>query len=181
MNSLFHIFKSYKAIKNSMQHQGGSEEKDWPFFGIKEAKAEEFFYNSIHNFINNILNINDKNIGFKEVKYTEFGDDLPEFLDLMKKCIPNLKIIFNYRNLDDVVVSAWNKNKNKNDLKNILFNFENLCNNYHNLNPNWTRTIRYDDYINDSLKISPIFEFLGFEANLNKVNSILEKKLMHGK
>jgi len=183
MNVLFSLYRSYRALNDAMKYGYNSKNMDWPFFGIMETRPKNFFYNSVSNFIDNVLNIkeNVKTIGFKEVKYDQFGNDLPDFLDLMKECIPNLKIVFNYRNLDDVTISAWNKNRDQNKLKDSLSKFEDLCNNYHRSNNDWTIVIKYDEYLKDNSKLIPLFRFLDCIVDLEKVKLVLDKKLLHGK
>lgn len=186
-NLLYFAFQSYLATEDAMKHiqQGGVTAVDWPFFGAEHMKKEQYFCSVVSAFIEDILNVEPKNskmnIGFKEVKYDEFGENLPRFLDLMKKCVPNLKIVFNFRNLDDVSKSAWNARRKKEILVTALSNFEALAESYTEEHKGFAKIIKYDDYLEDTQILADLSAFLDISYDALKVKSILAKKLNHGK
>lgn len=186
-NMLYYVFQSFLAAEDAMQYiqKGNITAVDWPFFGAEFFDKEKYFCGVLSSFVDNILKIPQnskvKHIGFKEVKYTEFGEKLPRFIDLMRQCIPNLRVIFNFRNLDDVSKSAWNARMDKETLLKSLSNFEKIANEYANTHDSFASVVVYDRYLEDIKILERLFKFLDIPYDEMKVKSVLEKKLKHGK
>lgn len=193
-NALLGIWSAYKSIKTSKIHvntKKGSD-VDWPYYSAESFEEEVFFAKSLQAFIDSCILVNglkkdaflSKNIsyrGFKEVKYEEFGEDLHDFLDKVTSLIPNCKIVFNFRELEDVSKSAWNINKNKKNLIDSLKDFEERCVDYYSKNKKKCYLLNYDSYINDPSKLIDLFSFLEVELKASVVENFLNKKLSHGK
>jgi hypothetical protein len=123
----------------------------------------------------------ENNIGFKEVKYTDFGDDLVPFLVLLNETIPNLKIVFNFRDHESVANSAFQRKVPKNDLLKKLELFEKQAITFNNKYPKSSVVLSYEQYVANADGFEKLFEFLGVEYDAELAANVLSKKLMHCK
>jgi hypothetical protein len=182
-NALFYLYKSYKAILYSKQHAKNKTPQDWPFYLAEKYDENQFFEDNVNSFINNIIKPNamENNIGFKEVKYTDFGDDLVPFLVLLNETIPNLKIVFNFRDHESVANSAFQRKVPKNDLLKKLELFEKQAITFNNKYPKSSVVLSYEQYVANADGFEKLFEFLGVEYDAELAANVLSKKLMHCK
>ena len=123
----------------------------------------------------------DKNIicyGFKEIRYlklVESGIELADYLNFLNKVFPNVALIFNVRNLDDVVKSVLWRNKESTSTIASLQKLERDFQAYRDTHPENTFWISYEDVISKSDRLKSLFAFLGVEYSETKIDSVLSK------
>ena len=175
-NFCFHLFKSYNAIVTTKEHKNtNSTTNAW--YGASLLDEKKFIHQT-KNLIKEFLladKISDKNItcyGFKEIRYLNEMDSFFEYLEFLKKIFPKVAYIFNTRNLDDVVKSAWFAKEEPEELKKRILKLESLfaeyCGRYEN-----GFHITYEEVVSKSRKLEEMFMFLGVKYEPEKIDHVL--------
>ena len=114
--------------------------------------------------------------GFKEIRFgnaTSY-DVFRKELDFLKELFPHAKFIFNTRNLEKMLQSAWwaeNKEKSRQILEKQSQFFEKYSAN----NPEFTYQLTYEDLINNSKNLNDMYQFLGEPFELEKYKAVLSR------
>lgn len=176
------LYSAYKSIVNTVELQGNSGQKTTsPFYGSFTFDPQ-IFLSDCYSLISKQLGVDLEDgvscWGFKEIRYTATeiknreGYDLKGFLDFLNKVLPETGVIFLGRNHDDVVNSAfWKQRKPQEAISDIL-KFESEAKEWmlKNKNSIW---IDYSNIINLDSKIKSLYLFLGAEYNAKKAESVL--------
>lgn len=171
-NFCYGLFKSYQALKKVVQEkvkEGKSPTS--PFYG-SNFFDELLFKDDMKKLLKKQLGIdsesNVKCWGFKEIRYTpeglneKWGYSLKSYLDFINEVFDSSAFIFLTRNHDDVLDSAFWKNKKKDRaLENIIaFEKESLDWSSRFSNTYW---IDYKDIVSVGGKLEGLYRFLGFK------------------
>lgn len=180
-NLCLHLFRAYKALLNSKKHGNTSNLNTDPFFMAHKYNSERFLQDAYILIKNQIVgsNPNIKYWGFKEIRYTKVNflpdESLVDYLDFLRQLFPNCAFIFLTRNHVDVIRSGFWKKMNPEKVREILIDFEDKINFYHEKNKNFTYIIDYNDIKTLSNKLKYLFEdFLGFSYN----EKVIKEKLL---
>ena len=114
--------------------------------------------------------------GFKEIRYYELLKlkiELKDYLDFMQLVFPQVAIIFNTRNLDDVIKSAIWREKDKYQSIARLMKLEQDFKSYNKAYPENTFSLTYEDVISKSENFKSLFDFLGCEYSSAKIDNVL--------
>lgn len=118
--------------------------------------------------------------GFKEVRYVRVPEvDLLEYLDFLGDVFPNLGIVFNTRNLDEVVKSGWWKAKKNKETKKLLSKVEAGFREYSSRNDHCF-TISYADVVGKTKVLKDLYDFIGAEYNEKRIDDVLAKPHSYG-
>ncbi len=175
-NFCFHLFKSYNAIVTAKKHKNANSTTN-AWYGASLLDEKKFIHQTKHLVKEFLLadKISDKNItcyGFKEIRYLEEMDSFFEYLEFLKNIFPNVAFIFNTRNLDDVVKSAFMKEEEPEELKKRILKLESLfaeyCKRYEN-----GFHITYEDVVSKSRKLEEMFRFIGVKYEPEKIDNVL--------
>jgi hypothetical protein len=172
----FHLFKSYNAIVTAKEHGKKNSPTD-AWYGASLLDEKKFIHQT-KNLIKELLladKISDKNIicyGFKEIRYDDEMDSFSEYLEFLKNIFPNVAFIFNTRNLDDVVKSAWFVKEEPEELKKRILKLESLFTEYCGRYENGFH-ITYEDVVSKSRKLEEMFRFLGVKYEPEKIDNVL--------
>ena len=183
-NTLFPLFQSYKRSCTTKEYiNKKSSLVSHPWYGVNDIDPERYARRLAKVFIDEIINPAEKArvIGFKEIRYPDIAnrDTLEEYIGFIRRFFPNSYIIFNKRNLEDVLKSGWWKNWPMEKVMAKLEPFDRWMQTYHSEHPDFTYIISYDDYKDDSDAFRGMFEFLGEEMDEVKVRDAMSKKLLH--
>ena len=166
-----HNFKNHKHYSNTTSPWYGANLLDIPLF-----------LNYCQSMIRDLLLADyqqDKSIncyGFKEIRYYYLIDskiELKDYLDFLNKVFPQAAFIFNVRHLDDVLKSILWRDLDESITRPKLLKLESEFKAYHQLNPENTFLISYENVISKSEKLKSLFTFLGAEYLESKVDNIL--------
>ncbi len=184
-NFCYHLFKAYKALKNTQIYKGKEEDNPrHPWFGYNSLDVN-FYLDQTSDLIKKLLlaeQTTDPKIscyGFKEIRYMQkyHIKDFFEYLEFLKKVFPKVAFIFNTRNHDDVLASGWwekmDSDQVRKEIIDLEANFRGYCQDYDN-----AFLIDYKDVVLKSDKFMSMFEFLGVKYDAQKIDSILRVK--HG-
>ncbi|RLA70558.1 MAG: hypothetical protein DRG30_09145 [Epsilonproteobacteria bacterium] len=187
-NALFPLFQSYKYACAAKDHEDeNSLLVDHPWYGANEIDTERYARKLTKVFIEEILNPNEATrvLGFKEIRYADITnlEKLEEFVKFIRIFFPNSYIIFNRRNLEDVLKSAikagWWKNLSNEKILDKHEKFDRWMVKYSNEHPDFTYIVSYDDYKDNSDAYREMFDFIDEDRNEEKVKEVMSKKLTH--
>ncbi len=176
-NFVYHLFKSYCAIKMTKDNKRGKNPQK-PWFGA-HLIDDKYFISASRQLIERLLlgdhvdNSKVSCLGFKEIRYLNIMDNLKDYLNYLKNMFPKACFVFNFRNKNDVSNSGWWKTENKDGLIKKLEMFEAICLEYCNTNPEFCFCINYKDVVEKTEKLKELFNFIGATYNERKIDHIL--------
>ncbi|MEO8927800.1 MAG: sulfotransferase [Caulobacteraceae bacterium] len=120
--------------------------------------------------------------GFKEVRYSDMGaEKLSEFLAFVREIYPRAAIVFNSRNLDDVVTSGWWRNVPRAALRIQLARFDAFAGEYARVNPDHAIHVRYDAIVDpDRREVARLLSFLGETLAADRTDGVFAVKHSYG-
>lgn len=176
-NAIFHLFEFYEKLILNKQKNSNQTGPNNPFYGAA-LLDEESVLKHIQNMVRDILladKVNNPDFfcyGFKEISYIKYPDKLFSYLDFLVRIFPNVGFIFNTRNIEDVIKSAWWANidpeKAKSDLHKIEELFDEYCENHSN-----SFQITYEEIVANDQGLKAMFDFIGAEYSRSTVDRIL--------
>ena len=118
--------------------------------------------------------------GFKEVRYDSVpAEDFSDYLKFLDCVFPNLGIVFNVRNIDEVLKSGWWKSKKHKETKRLLMETEQRFMEYASSDSNCF-VISYSDVVNKTQSLKELYDFIGAEYNEASVNDVLSRPHSYG-
>lgn len=173
-NFIYQLFNSLKCIILTKQKfKGLYPNSAW--YGAS-ALDPKLFLQHIRAMLKQLL-IADKPIntiaayGFKEIRYPKIPDFF-EYLWFLNQVFPKVAILFNTRNLDDVLKSDWWVKESSDEARTALTALEEKMKEYCRQNNNGF-LIDYDDVIHKSDNLVRLFDFLGAEYNSGRIDQVL--------
>lgn len=183
-NYVYHIFLSIKSARAAQNEFGKTKPKapTHPWWGIDKlniAELEKALSIALENSL--VSNTNARVLGFKEVRYPKIMEDgnLDEYLYFITKTFPHSVLIFNFRNLDDVMKSKWwaradTTARAKN--REMLENFESCCKTYHQRHQDSSYIVKYESLVRDTKEAEKLVRFLGEELSESSITALLNKR-----
>lgn len=173
--ALYTLFESYKGVLNAQQYRDfvmESHRQTSPWFGLSDINVDEYGKKLAKAFVAEIIHppALDFLVGFKEIRYTDDDiDDLDGFLKFVVKSFPNAKIVFNHRNLPDVIKSKWWATWP--NVEAMMASTEAKFNAYES-NDTYFH-FSYDKAIADLAHVGELFDFLDIRFNRARVEQVL--------
>ncbi len=101
--------------------------------------------------------------GFKEIRHLDMGEGkLSRLLAFIRQIYPRSAVVFNTRDIDDVLKSGWWRNESRPGLPRQLADFEAFCGVYARANRDHAIHMRYDRLIDpDRREAGRLLAFLG--------------------
>jgi hypothetical protein len=184
-NSLYWLYRSYKSVNDSKSYVTNEmDTSDHPWYGASSIDPKSYAKKLVNVFVNEILHPlpGTRITGFKEIRYIGLEKvELFSYLDFMYDMFEDSYFIFNTRNLDDVAKSAWWKRQPKEQVKAKLKKFENNIMEYHQMHPESSYIVHYDDYKGNPEYFRDLFTFLEEDFDFETVKSIMDQQLNHCK
>ena len=118
-------------------------------------------------------------VGFKEVRYFDRMDDLPEYLAFMARVFAPALLVFNRRRAADVARSGWWKAYDGAALVAEIERFDALTAAYAAAHPAGTIVMDYDVYSRDVEALRPLVERLGRAFDGRALGRVLATRLSH--
>jgi tetratricopeptide (TPR) repeat protein len=116
--------------------------------------------------------------GCKEIRYGKDNEDnydnFESELNFLKKLFPKAKFIFNTRNIDDMLKSAFWRENIENSQEVLSKKYEFFTKYYHKYS-DFTYHIQYENLINDTSELRSMYDFLGEEFSYDKYQNILKR------
>lgn len=183
-DALWGIFQSFNKLRDakgkSHRFRTGKHE---PWHLIDTVDVERYAKRLVKVFFDEVVQPprDSKRFGFKEIRFFEHIYKTQQYLDFVTRVIPDVKFVFNTRNHQDVSKSGWYKNQDTSKVIDQLQRAETEMNKFLESHPENSILCSYDDYTQDHNALRPLFNFLEEPFDSQKVKSVLEKPLLHGK
>jgi hypothetical protein len=168
------LFESYKSMIRAKRNHCDSPQSPW--YG--SDWDESLFLRRISDMMRELLLQKDLDkdkvdcYGFKEIRYVDLiEEDFGAYLDFLKKIFPNVAFIFNTRNLENVVGSAWWRQNPEESLVKLR-KAERMFQAYMATHDNCYR-IDYSDMVTQSARLVRMFDFIGARYSREKISEIL--------
>ena len=176
-NVFFNLFTFYKKMSFLKENYSLALLPSQPWFGAAFFNMESI-NTQLRELAKSMLAIPDDNgiqtvYGFKEIRYNELGDNLEPYLDFLQLIFPDVALIFNTRNLSDVVKSAWWGEENPKKVIRALKQVEKRFHAYAAQRSNCFE-ISYEDLVQQSQKLKNMFQFLGAYYDEQSIKLILD-------
>jgi hypothetical protein len=112
------------------------------------------------------------------VRYFDYGERLPAYLDYIRFTFRPALLIFNRRNPEEVARSGWWKS-HPGDIASEVRKFDALIEVYEKANPDETISVDYTLWRSNPDLLRPLFERLGERFDAPQIARILSKRLDH--
>ena len=162
------------AVKDAAWAGDVARRKVNPFFGIRDYPAYLAVTRIRELLLDTVLRPEPgtKVLGFKEIRW--YQEDLPEYLDFMRKVFPGARFILNTRQLSDVARSSWWADHDD-AFEQLEVIEERMLSAAEALGPSVFH-LRYDEYVDDPPKLRGLFEWLGLEFDEARVRKVMERQ-----
>ncbi|MEO9682408.1 MULTISPECIES: sulfotransferase family protein [Rhodobacterales] len=185
-NALLHMMQAWRNIEASdplkgMRAAQETSNQTHPWFGGELIDPDRFGHGLAKCFTETVLNPDpDVRVsGFKEIRFHTNPNMFMHYLDFMHKYFPNAKFIFNTRDHASVAKSGWWAERPPQAVLKILEKAEQLYKNYLIKHSDRGLLMHYDDYVADVTALTPLYEFLEEEMNMDVIEGVMSKKLTH--
>jgi len=185
-NTAYHLARAWITVKNSKEMSkrrelGRPTDPKDPWFGSELALPKELGQSLADTLVDTMLKPQpDTRVsGFKEIRYHRDPEYFEGYLNFLANFFPNAKLVFNTRNLEDVVKSGWWATVDK---KTAMVNLSSANKLYRDYTQKYAKrcySLRYEDYVQEPLTLRGFFEFLGEPFDIDHVKSIINVRLNH--
>lgn len=179
---LLHLFIAWKKLTLAKREYGKKHTfPDQPWWGIDRAKDDAFGRRMAVSFIDTVLRppAGTTVLGFKEIRYHEAGQDLPQFLEFLKHSFPDPKFVFLTRNLDEVTKSGWWAKRDQNQVRQSLSKAEEAFRDFAKTNEAVSFSLTFEDIVRKDARVLQLFEFLGASLDDAAIEGVLSQRLLH--
>lgn len=164
-NAFFSLFEAYDTLSRASEKYTNARSPNSPWFGIGLVDLERVL-NELRDVARTIV-LSDRAddgtvtcFGFKEIRYDEVGDRFEDYLRFLETLFPQAGFVFLTRRLDDVLNSAWWKERDPEEVRRRLEETEGRFAGFANGRSNCFQ-ITYEDIVSRSDRLRLLFEFLG--------------------
>jgi hypothetical protein len=180
-NFVFDIFQSYRKLAAAKQEPYSQTAQDaaHPWYGILDIDLDEFKSMCRELLFKMLvpapLRSDIRCYGFKEIRYPFVLKHLEEYLNFLRDIMPQLAIIFNFREHQSLLQSAWWRDQDPSDVLQLVSQFEEAAQRFHHANSDSTFIVRYEEVMqHPPSRLQHLFEFLGAEYDYNKVRNVMD-------
>lgn len=181
-NVILPMFRAFKRI-HSARFKHGLKEKhpSLPWYGADEFDPASFGQKLADLFIEEVIRAprGKRVVGFKEIRFHEAEEEFEELLDFMARFFAPAKFIFNTRNWEDVAKSAWWASMDTGKVRGIVENCDAIYKAYQEAHPTQCITLKYEEYKGQPENLRGLFDFLGENFDLDRMQAILGHHLPH--
>ena len=177
-NSFYHLYRSFRALERSSRLSTNVTTNPWyNQFDLELLKSH------IGRFVKSTLcgDGSPRVYGFKEIRYIPHpsaDEGMPDYatfadyLDFLRDIFPFCKILFNTRNLADVIESGWWA-RHKEESQQLIITANQWYDTYSQNNRDCFQ-IDYSDVVKNGTALAELFAFLGEEYCRETMARVLE-------
>jgi hypothetical protein len=166
-----------------MREQGQSPRVDLgdPWRGAHRLVPDRYLQRLMKVFVDEVLQPppGTRVIGFKEVRYFDYLDKLPDRLELLHRALSPAVVVFCKRDPVAVSNSAWWKRYPPSTIITEVQRFDVIAEAFVARHQKTSVIADYDSYMNDLEKLRPLFDVLGEAFDAELIRRILEVRLTH--
>lgn len=172
------LFEAFKSMVETMVYKVNGPDPTHPRFGAHKLNPDGFLKDCELMMRKQLLadQYSDPSVltyGFKEIRYPDDPEIFPRFLAFLRLIFPNCAFVFNTRDHNQVKKSLWWANMEEQKVFQLLQKREMNYRSYWANNKDHSFMIRYEDVVSRNYRLKSLFEFLGAEFDLNKIEDIL--------
>lgn len=177
---IWQAFRKAKGTKATWSARG-SAEPTHPWHGADNFRPEAFAARMVKSFVDELLRppATARWIGFKEIRYAEFGDDLPRYLDFMARHFKNAVFVFNTRDAESVSKSGWWRTKDHDEVVAMVRGQDARFKAYAAAHPRSCFVNSFERMLAEPESLKPLFAMLGEDFDRDAITNILSNKLRH--
>jgi hypothetical protein len=176
------LFASWRSTVYAKQDQGGTTRTapGDPWRGAHRINPQRYNQRLSTVFIEEIVQPppDVTLVGFKEVRYFDYGPDLPAYLDYIRATFTPALLVFNRRKGEEVAGSAWWKD-HPGDIAAEVAVFDATTTAYALAHPDQSIVVNYREWSRDPEYLRPLFDRLGVPLDVASLRRILSEPLNH--
>ncbi|WP_174147759.1 sulfotransferase [Leisingera sp. ANG59] len=187
-NLLAPLVRAWHGLRHSeqaasMRARGTPSGPHQPWYGYEAIDADRFGRDLAESFLRQVLRPgpDTRVTGFKEIRWHEDPALFPPMLEFLAKYMPRAHFIFNTRDHEEVRNSGWWRGMKRAAVLEQLQTAEALYSRWQAAHPGRCLAMHYNDYARDPAAWRALFAFLGEPFDLDLVEAVLERKLLHMK
>lgn len=179
LEGLWRAERRAAEVRQGFAHLGRHPTQPW--FGVEHIRPEAFGAALVEAFVAQVLAPppDARWFGFKEIRYSQVGDDLEAFLDFIRARFPNAHFIFNTRRGEAVAASRWWRKRKTEDVLAMVAAMDARFARYAAAHPDCCFETRYEDFTAEPEVLRPLFERLGEPFDPAAIRAVLEHRLTH--
>lgn len=181
-DALFGLYDSCRSVTYAKRHFGRSVTTSGnPWYGSERLDPVQYARKLSELFVNEVIKppAEAEVVGFKEIRYIEYPKLLGDYLGFMKHCFQPAQFVFSTRNPEAVANSSWWKGRSKEQVIEMIRDFEESTDQFASANPDICYKISYEDFTADIQTLMKLLRFLKAELSEEVVKEILATKLKH--
>jgi hypothetical protein len=177
---LFRLQDSYEALREANRHLANpnNDNQSQPWFGSSRYDEKTVTAN-FRQFVDRVLfqpfiAREYRVFGFKEIRFNEIPHEkIEKYLAFVRKIYPNAAIVFNTREISEVLKSGWWRSNYWSGLPKQLAEFGEFAESYVKAHPDHAIHVRYDNLIiSDRLEVRRLLEFFGETLSPEAVDAV---------
>lgn len=171
--------KPYSEQRMFLRDIIGSSKDPW--YGSENVSPSSFSKSLANAFVDKALNIppSTRVAGFKEIRWHEDKKFFSKFLNICSDTFPNVRFVFQTRDSNAVSKSSWWKDRNPDDVREMVSAANRMFTEYASQNSERCFTVEYERFREGPNYVQELFDFLEEPMDESKVSEILNQKLMH--
>jgi len=182
-NVAYHWFQGLRAIEHAQEERKRllADDPTHPWYGI-HAMSRAVYLQSCKQFIRDLVlttaheRATTRCYGFKEIRYADCIDELPEYLAFLRDMMPNPLIIFLTRDTAEVKKSKWWRDMNEQKVEHTLAALADVFRSEVAQDPQRHLWLDYADLISCSDAVRELFERLDAQFCAKTYADVLGKK-----
>jgi len=177
---LFKLQESYEALLFAHSHlaKPQNDNESQPWFGSSRYN-KEFVTHEFRCFVDRMLfhlhaDRTQRVYGFKEIRFNEIEHEkIEKYITFVRTLYPEAAVIFNTRNIEDVLKSGWWRTNYWDGLSKQLSDFHDFGIEFSRRNPDYAIHVSYDDLIvRDRKEVGRLLDFLGESLGGNELDRV---------
>lgn len=176
------LFSTWRSAVEAKQEQGCVPRTATgdPWRGAHLIQPDRYNQRLASVFLEEIIRPppNARFVGFKEIRYFEYEDRLPQYLDYIRETFKPCILIFNRRCAAEVAKSGWWVNE-IDDVSERVQRFDRTAEEYASAHEDVSILVDYTRWRSDPTLLTPLFDRLGAKFQLPQIEKILAKRLEH--
>lgn len=180
--ALLPLMNTVRRVQGARNDWGKTKlEPNRPWFGASQMKPNLYRDACIAAFVNHVLQPPQEArwIGFKEIRYSEVGNQFNDLMEFMRAGFPNARFIFNSRDAKSVSESRWWRQHSFEKVCEMIADMDQRFSAYQRAHPDIAVHLKYETYADDPMGFKPIFDLLSEPFDQEAVERILKVKLSH--
>jgi len=183
MNALYPLYLASRAVHDTRYKHGRKEHKpNYPWYGADKVVPERFTEKLVNVFVKEVLqpSVGARVVGFKEIRFHEAGEEYFEgFMNFIYENFPKSKFVFNTRPWEEVATSGWWATMRPERVQKTIMAADSLYERYIADYADRCIHMRHEITRETPEAFKPLFDFLGEDYNLEKIQEIVGKRLGH--